>query len=689
MSTLPDRDHPNDDPRLWLEDIEGERALAWVDAETRKTLARFGDARFEADRDALASIMDRPDKIPFVTRRGAELHNFWVDAAHPRGLWRRTSIESYATAEPEWEILLDVDALAAAEGEDWIWQGATSLPGTHDSAMLRLSRGGSDAAVLREFDLTTNRFVENGFALPAAKQSVAWLDRDTLLVASTLGDGHATTSGYARTVRWWRRGTAFEDAPTVYEIDASHMALDVQVDRAVAPLRVWYIDRTAFFDAVVHLGDATGAKERIDLPSDALWLTHGAVLVLKPRFDWVVGGATYPADCLYGLELDAVRRGEIEPVLLFEKGPRVSLEGFFFAAGTLHLAILDDLRPRFRAFGPSDGTWTEVAPPAGLASDGVAQLWKLDSETPESDGTLLSTSEDPLSPMSLSVVRPGVAPIVLKRNPDTFDATGLVVSRHEVTAADGERVPYVQVGPAEVTGAAPVLMYGYGGFDITMQPHYRSAVGKLWLEKGGTYVLTHIRGGGEFGTRWHEIGRREGKARSHDDFAAIASDLVARGVTTPGRIVAEGGSNGGILISNMLTRYPERFGALFCTIPLIDMRRYTKLLAGASWIAEYGDPDKPEDWAFLQHISAYHAAGPGRPYPPILLATTRKDDRVHPGHARKMAAKLQELGYSAHYYEPAAGGHGYGKDNKERAAFTALGYAFLRRAIGWESEKAS
>ena len=275
------------------------------------------------------------------------------------------------------------------------------------------------------------------------------------------------------------------------------------------------------------------------------------------------------------------------------------------------------------------------------------------------------------------------APALLKRAPKTFTADGLVVSQHEAISVDGERIPYVQTGPARETGDAPVYMTGYGGFGMAVKPNYVASLGKLWLERGGTTVQANLRGGGEFGTRWHDAGRGAGKRLSHDDFAAVAADLVRRGVTRPGRIAAEGGSNGGILISNMLTRYPGRFGALFCTIPLIDMRRYTKLLAGASWIAEYGDPDKPEEWAWLQTYSAYHAAKPGQKYPPILLATTRRDDRVHPGHARKMTAKLQAMGYEAYFYEPAAGGHGYGKDNKERASFVALGLGFLREKIGW------
>jgi len=275
----------------------------------------------------------------------------------------------------------------------------------------------------------------------------------------------------------------------------------------------------------------------------------------------------------------------------------------------------------------------------------------------------------------------------LRQSPETFSIEGLSVSRHDAISSDGERIPYFQIGPSERTGDAPVHLTGYGGFAVPSLPCYNSAIGKLWLERGGTHVVANIRGGGEYGTRWHDAGRREGKIKSHDDFAAVAADLVERGVTSPSRIAAQGGSNGGILITNMLIRYPERFGALFCTIPLVDMYRYTKLLAGASWVAEYGDPEKPEDWAFLQKYSAFHNVEAGRVYPPILLATTRRDDRVHPGHARKMAAKLQALRYDAYFYEPAAGGHGYGKDNKERAAFISLGYNFLREAIGWRPDK--
>ena len=674
---------PDDDPYLWLEEIDGERALAWVEAQNRVTLERFGNARFAADRDLLAAIFDRPDNIPLIARRGSRVFNFWKDAEHPRGLWRVTTLASYRTETPDWEILLDLDALAVREGEDWIWSGAVTLPGNHDRAILMLSRGGADARVLREFDLAARDFVSGGFSLPEAKGGAEWLDRDTLLLSSPLGDGMATHSGYARTVRLWRRGSDPLIAPVIFSTDVEHMAVWADVDRDSETERVWFAEQLGFFDQNVSLGDHTGPKIRLDLPTDATPNWHRGWLAVKRRSVWNINAESYAPDTVLGISLAAFLAGDRHFTKLFEPGERRALQGFFWCGGRLILPILDELRPVFEVLTPSDAGWSRERI-TGLPDIGVANVWPLDVRTEESNGDLLASAQDPLTPPSLFLVRPGAVPEILKRAPQAFDPTGLVVTRHEAISDDGTRIPYTQVGPAGETGEAPVHLSGYGGFRVSQLPYYNSAIGKLWLERGGTSVVANIRGGGEFGTRWHEAGRREGKRLSHDDFAAVAADLVRRDVTRPGRIAAEGGSNGGILITNMLTRYPERFGALFCTIPLIDMRRYSKLHAGASWIAEYGDPDNPKDWDFLKEISAYHRAAPGQNYPPILIATSRRDDRVHPGHARKMAVKLQAMGYEAYFYEPAAGGHGYGKDNRERASFTALGYNFLRRAIGWD-----
>jgi prolyl oligopeptidase len=678
----PTIDAPDDDPYLWLEEIDGARALDFVARQNRLTLDNFGGAGFARDRDTLAAIYDRPDNIPHVTRRGGLLYNLWKDADNPRGIWRRTSLAEYRKPHPQWTILLDIDRLAVEDGKDWLLSSAHTQPGQASRAILALSRGGSDAVMLREFDIETRTFVSDGFVLPEAKSSVAWLDSDTLLLSSAHGEGMATTSGYARAVRLWRRGTDVSSAPAIFETTADNMSAYCDVDRTGSDPRIWFVDRIDFFNLTLWLGDEAGAKVQMELPTDIWFEAHQDWFVVKLRSPWTVAGMTYPADSVLGISLSAFLQGNRNFTIVFAPSPRRAVQGFFWAADRLVLSILDELQPVFEVFAPSSGGWARTRL-TGLPEIGVVEVSRFDAHESESNGDLRVSVQDPLTPPSSMLIEGFGSPMLLKQAPRTFSADGLTVTQHEAISVDGERIPYVQTGPVGETGDAPVYMSAYGGFGLSVRPYYNSSLGKLWLERGGTAVQANIRGGGEFGTRWHDAGRFAGKRLAHDDFAAVAADLVRRGVTRPGRIAAEGGSNGGILITNMLTRYPDRFGALLCRIPLIDMRRYTKLLAGASWIAEYGDPDKPDEWAWLKTYSAYHTAKPGQNYPPILIATTRRDDRVHPGHARKMAAKLQAMGYEAYFYEPAAGGHGYGKDNKEQAAFLALGYTFLRDKIGW------
>lgn len=681
---------PDDDPWLWLEEIEGKQALDFVARQNQLTLAAFGGKAYERDRDILAAIYDRPDNIPYVSRRGDDLHNLWKDAANPRGLWRKTTLAEFRKADPAWEIMLDVDRLAADEGEDWLLSGIATTPGS-SRAILSLSRGGSDAVTLREFDLATKSFVADGFTLSEAKGGADWLDADTLLLSSAHGEGMATSSGYARTVRVWRRGQPVDQTEMIAETTADHMVIYGGVDDTGAAPRVWIVDQIDFFNHAIWLRDAAGSTTKLDLPT-GIWLqAHGDWFAMKLRKDWTVQEQTqeqtqertYATDTVLGISLSAFLAGSRDFTVVFEPAPRRALQGLFWAAGKLVLSILDELRPRFEICTPSTIGWSRETL-GGLREIGVVDIWPLDRHPSESNGDLLANVQDPLTPPSLLLLERGVAsPTVLKQAPKIFTADGLVVTQHEAISVDGERIPYVQTGPANETGDAPVYMSAYGGFAHSVKPYYNASLGKLWLERGGTIVQANLRGGGEFGTRWHDAGRLAGKKLSHDDFAAVAADLVRRGVTSAKRIAAQGGSNGGILITNMLVRYPERFGALFCTIPLIDMRRYTKLLAGASWIAEYGDPDKAEEWEWLKTYSAYHNVKAGQSYPPVLIATTRRDDRVHPGHARKMAAKLQTMGYEAWLYEPEAGGHGYGKDNKERAGFEVLGFRFLKEKIGW------
>jgi prolyl oligopeptidase len=534
---------PDDDPYIWLEEIESAPMLHWVEAQNTATLQRFSDAELAADREVLKAIFDRPDNLPVPNRRAGKLFNPWKDAANPRGVWRVTTLDSFGRDAPDWDVLIDVDALAASEGEDWVWRGAVSLAPAHDRAIAQLSRGGSDAVVLREFDLSTRKFISDGFNLPEAKSSIVWLDRDTLLLCSSLGSGMATSSGLARTIRLWRRGSDPRTAPVVFETTEGSMGVWASLDRNVGEERVWFIEKPGMIHANVWIGDRDGPRTRVDLPTDCWVQVAGDWLAVKPRTAWTIGTETYPPDTVIGMSFSAFLAGERCFTRLFEPKDRRALQGYFWCGGRLVLSILDDLKPVFEVITPADTEWSrEVV--TGLPDLGAAHVWPLDVQPEESNGDLLAITHDRLTPPSLFLNTPHAAPQVLKRAPQAFDATGHVGTRHEVVSSDGTRIPYVQVGPAGETGDAPVHLYGYGGFGISLPPCYNSAVGKLWLERGGTSVIAHLRGGREFGTAWYESARREGRRLAHDDFAAVAADLVRRGVTRPDRIAAEGASNG-------------------------------------------------------------------------------------------------------------------------------------------------
>jgi prolyl oligopeptidase len=679
------------DPYLWLEEVEGARALAWVREQNRRTEAALCDEAFEADRLAIYENLTQPTNIPAITRRGEHVYNFWQDATHVRGLWRRTSLDSYREPEPAWETVLDLDRLAVEEGADWVWQGCQSFEPEHRRGLVRLSRGGADAATFLEFDLVEKRFVADGFVVPEAKGGTNWIDADTLLLWTALGPDAVTTSGYPRKVRRWRRGEAPLDAAIVFEVEEGDISASGQADIEPGFERLLFRRQITFEDGETYLVAGKGPPVRLDLPLDSRHALHRDWLVVKLKTDWDAGGRRHPAGALLAIRLSRFLAGGRHFEMLFEPSPRRTLASFWWGKSRLVLSLLDNLKSEVRLATPGGGGWTVERLP-GVPEAATAQVGPLDAGgLPRSDDMLLWLSSF-LNPDSLSLVSPDGAITPLKEAPAAFDTSGLAVTQHEAVASDGERIPYYQVGPADASGPQPTLgslptlgpqptlMTGYGGFNVPMRPSYLGNAGRVWLSKGGVYVLAALRGGGEFGPAWHKAGMREGKRLAHDDFAAIARDLVARGVTTPALLACSGGSNGGLLVGNMLTRYPELFGAIWCSVPLLDMRRYTKLLAGASWIAEYGDPDDPEDWAFLQSLSAYHAVEPGRAYPPILFVTSRRDDRVHPGHARKMAAKLQALGAPALFYEPEDGGHGAA--NKAQAAFlSALGYAHLRNTI--------
>ena len=663
------------DPYLWLEEIEGEAALAWVEAQNRRTRERLCDAGFEAERATLIAQFDARERIPAIVQRGGHVYNFWTDAEHPRGLWRRTTLAEYRGDAPDWDILLDLDALCTEEDESLVWHGAQTLPPGHDRAMVSLSAGGSDAVAVREFDLATRRFVADGFSVPPAKTGVGWVDAGALLVATAHG-GAVTESGYARQVRCWRRGTVLESAPVVFEVEASDMAASAYRSHDPAHPFTLFSRTIEFYRTEHHYETDDGTRVKLDLPADAdVDIGHGRLLV-RPRTAW----RGFPPGSLVTLPMADFLGDARNFVPVFIPTPRRALEGWVNLRSGVVLSILDNVKSVVE-YAASAGGWA-AKPLAGLPANSAIQARPLAPWDPESEALLFDV-DGFLDPDRLMLGGPAGAAETLKRLPAQFDASGLAVAQYEAIAADGTKIPYFLVAPegAPPEGGWPVWLYGYGGFEVSLTPSYIAAQGALWCARGGAYVLANIRGGGEFGPEWHRAGVREGKKTAQDDFAAVAADIVRRGLSMPARILGAGGSNGGLLVGNMLVRHPEAFGAIICSVPLLDMKRYTKLLAGHSWIAEYGDPDVAADWTFLREISAYQRAEPDQPYPPVFINTTRRDDRVHPGHARKMAAKLQAMGYDALYYEQAEGGHGAGADAAQRAFFHALGFAFGRLTV--------
>jgi len=681
------------DPFAWLEEVDSERALAWVAARNAETVATLAATpAFERTRAAVLEVLDSPAKLPEVSLLGDRLYNFWRDAEHPRGLWRRTTPEDFRTAEPEWETVLDIDALNAAEGEDWVWHGASVLRPDVRRALVALSHGGSDADVTRELDLVNLRFVEEsdgGFVRPAAKGSLGWIDLDTVWLVTDLGPGTTTTSGYPRTVRRWHRGTPLTAAEVVAECLESDLAIGAYHDHTPGFERDLVERAIGFYTQELSVLRPDGSAERVDVPLSADAGLHRDWLLVQLREDWtpVEGGPTHRAGALLAAPWEAYRAGSRDLTVLFEPTPSSSLASSTWTRHHLVLTVMQDVTHRVEVLTPPEpaagGPWArgELAGVPPLTTVALRAVDRL-----VGDDVWLVTADFTTPPtLAVTTVGSGTPPTGLKAVPPFFDADDVQVSQHFAVSADGTRVPYFQVGRTDgdpAAGPAPTLLYGYGGFEISLLPSYSGALGRSWLADGGVYVLANIRGGGEYGPGWHQAALREHRHRAYEDFAAVARDLVARGVTTPEHLGVQGGSNGGLLTGNMLTQYPELLGAVVVQVPLLDMKRYPHLLAGASWMDEYGDPDDPEQWELIRTFSPYHLLDADRPYPPVLLTTSTRDDRVHPGHARKTAAWLLAAGKDVTYYENVEGGHGGAADNAQAAFMAALAYRFCWERLG-------
>ena len=676
-----------DDPYIWLEDIQGDRALEQVrewNADTEAVLAAAPE--YPVARAWSKQILDDDRQIAMPDAiQGDYVTNLWRDADNPRGLWRIASLDSYKAGTPEWRVLIDVDQLGRDEGKSWVWHGANCLAPEYTRCLVSLSPGGTDADVVREFDIASGSFVEGGFTLPEAKSNVGWFDEDTLFVGTDEGEGSMTDSGYPRLVKLWDRGTDFSTARLVAEgeqtdVSASgYSVLDGE--------KRWrFVNRSpSFWTNQVSLVRDDGSTVALPLPDDAEFEdVLGGRVIAKLNSPLPAQGTTLAPGALVSWSLDAIAAGTPgQPRIVFNPTETQAIEQVAASETRLWVKVLDDVSGKLIELTPGASGWTQRAMP--LPDNSTIQI----AETSGKGDTAFVTVESMLTPPTLYAVPSNGEVEAIAAMPDQFDASRFTVEQRFATSKDGIKVPYYLARPKGATGPLPTLIHAYGGFRAAQTPKYLTAepyrsgpLGLLWLESGNAYVLANIRGGGEYGPRWHEDALRDKRQNSFDDFHAVADDLVSSRLATPGKIAASGRSNGGVLVGAVANQRPDLYGAIISGSPLIDMRRYNQLLAGASWMAEYGNPDVAEDWAFMRDWSPYKNMRDVPDYPAVFYYLSTLDDRVHPGHARKAAARLESFGKTFYYREAIEGGHSVGADREEDARRAALLLAFLNREIG-------
>ncbi len=668
----------------WLEEVEGESALKWVREQNESVLAKAeGSPGYDQLFKDLREVFDDSERIAFPRIHGDAVYNFWQDADGPRGRMRRASLESYLAGSPSWETILDIDRLAEEEGENWTYQGQVRLDPEQRYSLISLSRGGSDASVIREFDLQRGEFVEDGFFVPEAKSQSAWIDRDHILIGTDFGEGSLTTSGYPRTLRLWKRGTKLEDAPVVFEGDVSDVSLRCHSETHGTGRRVFVTRAITFYTNEKYLFD-DGEMKRLHFPEDAYFSTFKDQVILNLNSDWTVDGSTYRAGSLVSTDIEGILSGTIIIRPLYSPTERSTIQNWVTCQDALYLNTLENVRGRIYSYRFDEGSWQgervdlpELGSVAIISGDDL------------SDKVFLGYS-DFLTPTTLYYFDPADSSKVreIARQPSYFDSSGLIVEQKETTSKDGTSIPYFIVRPAEMVydGTAPTILYGYGGFRVSQTPSYSGGIGRAWLARGGVYVVANLRGGGEFGPEWHAAALKENRWRSYEDYIAVAEDLIESGVTSPKHLGIMGGSNGGLLVGVAYTHRPDLFNAVACLVPLLDMRHYHTMLAGASWMAEYGNPDLPEEWEYIQTYSPYHNLKENETYPEVLFITSTKDDRVHPGHARKMAALMKEMGHPYYYFENMEGGHAAGVNNEQIARRTALTFTYFAWKLMGETE---
>lgn len=676
---------PQNDPRVWLEEVEGEEALAWVEGQNERTFERLqGDPRYQDLYDQALEIYQSEDRIPYGSYYGGYVWNFWQDAVNTHGLWRRTTMESYLSDAPEWDVILDLDALSEAEGMNWVWRGANCLGTDYDRCILTLSDGGADAAVRREFDLSDRAFVEGGFVTPEAKGGVSWVDADTVMVGLATSEADTTTSGYPSVAYRWSRGTDLSEAVEVVRGDREDVGLFAfRVEDSDGTVYMMASEADTFYDTTWWYLPSDGEAVQLPLPSkSSIQDMYQGELVFTVEEAWtpVEGGETFPQGALLSFTMaDFVATGELPEVkTVYVPGPRQSLGNIGATRSALLVAIDENVVGGLEAFHYADGNWTSDTVP--VPANMTIQL----SGTNREEDIAFMNAEGFLTPDSLYTVDAAALEVEqIKSIPDRFNTDGLIVEQLEARSDDGTMIPYFVVRRQDTVmdGTTPTLLYAYGGFQVSIRPSYSGSRGRLWLENGGAYVVANIRGGGEFGPAWHQAGLKMNRQRIYDDLISVAEDMHSRGLTSPRHTGVYGGSNGGLLTGVMYTQRPDLWNAVVSAVPLLDMLRFHTLLAGASWMGEYGNPEDPDEGGFLRSISPYHNVDANGDYPEIYLYTSTRDDRVHPGHARKMAHLLEETGHDYLYYENTAGGHSAAANLAETARRDALLYTFLMQKL--------
>ncbi len=677
----------DDKSLMWLEEVEGERALTWVRAQNEATLDTLAkDPLYEEFKQQAYDILTASDRITYGTIRGGYVYNFWRDREHVRGIWRRTTVEDYKTGNSQWEVLLDIDALAAKEGKNWIYKGADCLAPDYNRCLISLSPGGTDATTYREFDIAEKSFVKGGFQVPLSKTSLGWEDRDTLLIATDWGPdangvSSMNSSGYPRIMKRWHRGDGLDMAKSVLEMDAEE-TFSFPFDFTRPEGKAVFIMRGHdFYHFTYYAVDGNGGLKELPLPkkSSLAGMYKGQILV-SLKEDW--RGHKSGSLVSFALKdfMETGRISRINPV--FNPGMTGTIENVVVARDKVYVVGLEHVSSRIRQNDFDGRVWT--GRPVDFGGDDVFSIRSASGDSND----MLMARDSLLTPPSLYFVNfEAGTEIKLQSLPHRFDTSDLVMEKRLATSRDGTKVPYFIVHKKGIKpdGQTPVLQYGYGGFEISILPRYRALRGKLWLERGGAYVIANIRGGGEYGPRWHQAALHENRQRAFDDFFAVAEDVQNSGISSPAHYGADGRSNGGLLMGVSFTQRPDLFNAIICGVPLLDMKRYNKLLAGASWMAEYGNPDT-DDWDYISKYSPLQSLREERTYPWVYFFTSTRDDRVHPGHARKMAAKMAAQGHEFHYYENIEGGHKGNANYDQEAGMRALEYVYLWRQLGQKAK---